>query len=1579
MAPPRLSRAFLSAKAKAQLRDSKGRFIKMRSLVRWLETDKNGKQRWHHGRISDDTPDIEGRVQVRPSGARKDSDEIRIKPARIEVVRAILRAPQLDPNKPPKIVDNDPTPGDAPDAEAPPEIVGRRQIREFTDDPNSTAEWRRVRNRPGVMKSPDGTLFLVSEEKSPTHTANEMAASRLYRLAGVPVPEVVVRKDADGNNVLTRAVSEEQRPDPKNGFVADAWLANWDVSRKDGRDSVSGALLFRENGSDKPRLSGDVHEYSTLRDGAINPRSAVAYKNVGNSELEDGANSLSEVTREDIDNAFEDLDFDEGTKQVLSNLVYTRQQGILAKAGHQVVRTEPSRTRPAPQTPTAGTEHVALKRPRDSDMTAMRDLEVGDVVYVPPDSNSLDKYVARKSVNDVFADGTVTFTDGTIMRGTANIHVFTDPKRKRADDRDDLKSRLFVDSSGDFSYGWAANRIHEGDRVTSIKDGKTGVAIGWSRDGDVVKFLNSDGRVSTRQSRELIPGKLSDAVMPSAGLNPDAPENLVSAVDRALTPQYAEFPRQSLFTDDYAAEDVHTFNRTLDRFGYSSNALASADLESVLGPNSGLITGSHTWRDHTDAERAEVIDQFRREMAVSTGEKKSVLKSIVTALDPIGSSPHGFEVELERRGLSPQQVRDVRMPLSFTGNDILDSLRAGHMSWEELSDLDRQSAFQSLKLLSARRRGRQRSSVEDVERALRRPDEDRRDLPERTSATAAKAKTKSSHKQSHSGGFHDTLLDNMPGDLGDAFDGLDPSQLLDPLAALLAGLALWNTTPEGSKAAAVSQLLDTAAVSSDPARAAAMRVAASVLVNKPSASPRSDDVLESPTFTTSEGMSISVPPGHSVRSSGDLNFLTRDADTQSSVVGVITPDGVIHPFSSINSYDGVLTSVVRNSVMPESAPLSWDPISAASAVDLERASEDASDKLARIIQEFAQTGDLPGRIRDNLTPLERDDLRHRIESSLQDGTTEEQKRDLAAFTKSTFGGYSGEWNGTALLFAGESTGRIFRTEQQEILSAVSLSPELSRFVSGTRGSYTVSGADRNISSIYYALGNDATRRRLSAAFGDGNVAGLLTSLRGPNFRSELSGPNSGENISRVSTPDELFRSHPTAAGVDVSIGDTVETSTGDGGVVAAVTGSDQLLLGSAAGDYRAVRASSVTSVRSVGSPVAAVQPDDTSRSSLGQTSFDWSQPGQATAALPAAVASVLATGRSTGVLTGAGDVEYLQVSFDAARLPDGEPAVRAQFRFDPVRMRVLERQLATSGQWRIDSGRRGGTTFSRVLINGTRIEVHSARGEQRLPLEGGTDRLARVTVPRSVLEADTSNGMTRALFAAGVTSPTPPTQAEIARAAAALSRARGGSGGDLTVLRHEGGGVPTFGRSMSDATAEEDPTGVDRFPYAISGQSTSEVARRAVELLTGPTGAVRSPSLQEDTGRRRSSDLDSPHSRMVMADVHTVDGNEKLAALYFSAQRVFARADSDPGPPPSVDGELNLHDAEALVVNDLDLHDEIVQGLERRGEVMIAGRTVEDFVIYRDFDAEEGWPPLPDTGAGAPIIVPITELPESTT
>jgi GNAT superfamily N-acetyltransferase len=178
-------------------------------------------------------------------------------------------------------------------------------------------------SNPGAWYSRDGVNYYVKVTRDEDHAGNEVAANLLYELAGANVPEVT--RGADGRRIASRQVGEslddlrDRMDDPdvtaaaRRDFVADAWLANWDVAGMglenivvdgDGRawriDS-GGALAYRARGDAKGAAFGDtVGELDSLRDPGLNPAAARVFGDVTDAELRDGAERVAAVSDDDI-------------------------------------------------------------------------------------------------------------------------------------------------------------------------------------------------------------------------------------------------------------------------------------------------------------------------------------------------------------------------------------------------------------------------------------------------------------------------------------------------------------------------------------------------------------------------------------------------------------------------------------------------------------------------------------------------------------------------------------------------------------------------------------------------------------------------------------------------------------------------------------------------------------------------------------------------------------------------------------------------------------------------------------------------------------------------------------------------------------------------------------------------------------------------------------------------------------------------------------------------------------------------------------------------------------------------------
>lgn len=162
-------------------------------------------------------------------------------------------------------------------------------------------------NPGGMYVSPEGDKWYIKFPGDEAQAHNEVLTGKLYALAGIDVPELrivtskgkvgIASKFVDGLKKDAAAIKAGKVEGVKEGFAADAWLANWDVVGtsfdnllvKDGkavRVDTGGGLLFRAQGTPKGAAFGDdVVELETLLDPSTNPNTAAVFGKIAGPEL----------------------------------------------------------------------------------------------------------------------------------------------------------------------------------------------------------------------------------------------------------------------------------------------------------------------------------------------------------------------------------------------------------------------------------------------------------------------------------------------------------------------------------------------------------------------------------------------------------------------------------------------------------------------------------------------------------------------------------------------------------------------------------------------------------------------------------------------------------------------------------------------------------------------------------------------------------------------------------------------------------------------------------------------------------------------------------------------------------------------------------------------------------------------------------------------------------------------------------------------------------------------------------------------------------------------------------------------
>lgn len=170
------------------------------------------------------------------------------------------------------------------------------------------------------------TQFYVKRTKSAGHGYNEMLANELYKMAGVPVPDLFFGKHQTvASKILVSSDPDspvqklsEVKDDPevlkqiRQNMAVDAWLANWDVAGLtydnimvvDGipyRIDTGGSLQYRAQGGSKDAYFGPaVGELATLRDPSLNPSSSHVFKDITQAELRDGGERVAAISPKQI-------------------------------------------------------------------------------------------------------------------------------------------------------------------------------------------------------------------------------------------------------------------------------------------------------------------------------------------------------------------------------------------------------------------------------------------------------------------------------------------------------------------------------------------------------------------------------------------------------------------------------------------------------------------------------------------------------------------------------------------------------------------------------------------------------------------------------------------------------------------------------------------------------------------------------------------------------------------------------------------------------------------------------------------------------------------------------------------------------------------------------------------------------------------------------------------------------------------------------------------------------------------------------------------------------------------------------
>lgn len=464
--------------------------------------------------------------------------------------------------------------------------AGEEHSAEIDKSEFDVSGWQKVggqggSNPGGTYQAPNGEQWYVKDAPTAAHVQNEALASAFYRDLGVDVPEVRVATQ-DGKTVIASKIVpgaksdlESKLSDPaykqklQNGFVADSWLANWDVAGlvydnvvtgSDGnpwRIDTGGSLLYRAMGTPKNSLFGDtVGEIETLRDPSMNPTSANVFSGMTDAQIKDQVQHLVDTMSDDkIKELVHAEKFEPNAEKKLISTLINRRDYLANKYG--VKPGDPQNSVEEHPLPGAGMPI--------SDAVTAGDLKTGDkfygvqnVVGAQGEPNGLIYSVEKIEnwpdgsvvlhVDDGHGNKSVSEYDGQDLIWKAPAAA--QPYNAAVVSGNDAAPGNSEDTSNEpYQLGWSNEKIEVGHQVKSMTDGKTGTVVKLEDNGLYVKVkMDHDGKIKGRKASTLVlakqpkpaaltpPSPGSPAVVPSnpASLKPMDIASVRQRVDAAL-------------------------------------------------------------------------------------------------------------------------------------------------------------------------------------------------------------------------------------------------------------------------------------------------------------------------------------------------------------------------------------------------------------------------------------------------------------------------------------------------------------------------------------------------------------------------------------------------------------------------------------------------------------------------------------------------------------------------------------------------------------------------------------------------------------------------------------------------------------------------------------------------------------------------------------------------------------------------------------------------------------------------------------------------------------------------------------
>lgn len=231
-----------------------------------------------------------------------------------------------------------------------------QQRKEAVPKLGTTEGWKPVEGHVQTHTFPGGWMhdpkenrrYYVKTPKDPIQARAEYVANRLYRRAGVLAPDMRLVYHQGKLAVASEAIPGAKpmtpgdlatHPQVRRGFVADAWLGNWDAPGMgysnllgDPHGNVwridhGGSLHYRAQGQPKS-FPPYVYELDSMRDPSANPEGAAVFGKVGLPHLIEGAKRVARVTDAQIDQAVTQAGYQPDYAQIVASVLKARRDWI---------------------------------------------------------------------------------------------------------------------------------------------------------------------------------------------------------------------------------------------------------------------------------------------------------------------------------------------------------------------------------------------------------------------------------------------------------------------------------------------------------------------------------------------------------------------------------------------------------------------------------------------------------------------------------------------------------------------------------------------------------------------------------------------------------------------------------------------------------------------------------------------------------------------------------------------------------------------------------------------------------------------------------------------------------------------------------------------------------------------------------------------------------------------------------------------------------------------------------------------------------------------------------------------------